>query len=232
MIHPCGCSDAIDPASGVRRSTGKCRRHLAERRDPKTLDAAYYASLGVVGPDGEEIPTPHAGQLEEALGPFTQWTGGPFALEIGCGPSPYAVAIALAGYRYTAVESSLWAADWMAARSPAYAIIQGQFDDVPEPRNSRHFISYHLILAAHVLEHLPDAPAAIAKCARLLAPGGELWVIVPDDSDPLNPDHLWFFTPATLKVCLEDAGLTFDRMAVRRHVPHEHFIYAVSRKPA
>jgi SAM-dependent methyltransferase len=225
LIHPCGCSDAIDPLSGVRRSTGKCNEHLRHRRDPKTLDAAYYARHGLVGPGGEEIPTPHADELREALGPLPRPTGNDVAFEVGCGPSPYVRAIRAAGWRYHAVEPSGWAVEWMKVHPHAIPF-WGDFDDIPERA------TFGLILAAHVLEHLPDAPAAIAKCARLLAPGGELWVVVPDDSDPLNPDHLWMFTPATLKACLEDAGLTFDRMAVRKHVPHEHFIYAVARKPA
>jgi SAM-dependent methyltransferase len=226
LIHPCGCSDAIDPLSGVRRSTGKCNEHLRHRRDPKTLDAAYYARHGLVGPGGEEIPTPHADELREALGPFpARGEGSPYALEIGCGPSPYLPAIREADWCYTGIDVSRWAVRWMQDHYAAAASCIG-FDELGQDA------ACGLILAAHVLEHLPDAPAAVAKCARLLAPGGELWVVVPDDTDPLNPDHDWFFTPATLNSCLGDAGLVVGRMAVRRPAPPEWFIYCLARKPA
>ena len=90
---------------------------------------------------------------------------------------------------------------------------------------------YALILAAHVLEHLDDAPAAAAKCARLLAPGGELWVVVPDDSDPCNPDHVWMGGPDAWRACVEAAGLAVERVAVRRYIQREQFVYIRARKP-
>lgn len=89
---------------------------------------------------------------------------------------------------------------------------------------------YSLLLAAHVLEHLRDAPAAVDLCAGWLLPGGELWIIVPDDTDPVNPEHEWVFTPASLRRCVEDAGLTVERIEVRRRIERERFIYLRARK--
>ena len=38
---------------------------------------------------------------------------------------------------------------------------------------------FHRILAIHVLEHLPDLPAALAEVWRPLDPGGEFCVVIP-----------------------------------------------------
>jgi hypothetical protein len=86
-------------------------------------------------------------------------------------------------------------------------------------------------MAAHVFEHFQDSPAMIQKAVDLIAPGGCLYLIVPDDSDLLSPDHFWFYTEATLQTVLKRVGLEDIRMASRRIVPQEDFIYAVARKP-
>jgi SAM-dependent methyltransferase len=224
IVHPCGCRHAIHAPSGVLRSVAKCRAHRAGARDPAGLDAAYYAELGVIDGDGSLLPTAHLAELAEALGPFPAREGGA-ALEVGCGVSPYVEAIRGAGYDYHAVEPCGWAADWMEERH-GWCVIRARFEAIPGGPPG-----FDLILAAHSLEHMPDAPGAIGKCAGLLRPGGELWVVVPDDSDLFNSDHLWFFTPETLAACLAGAGLTVEALEVRRYVAHENFVYVRARKP-
>jgi SAM-dependent methyltransferase len=65
----------------------------------------------------------------------------------------------------------------LAERYPDVQAIQGDcqarldFDD-------GHF---DRILAIHVLEHLPNLPAAIAELRRLCAPGGRFYVLIPCD---------------------------------------------------
>jgi hypothetical protein len=53
-----------------------------------------------------------------------------------------------------------------------------------------------------------------------------LRIIVPNDDDPTNPDHLHFFDPMSLGRALDLAGLVVGRMEMRRVVKHEQFIYA------
>jgi len=86
--------------------------------------------------------------------------------------------------------------------------------------------SYDVITLWHVLEHLPDPGASLAKLAPLLKPGGYLIVAVPNETlplalarfrrQPLRPVfplawggeiHLSYFTPRTLRDALENAGL-------------------------
>lgn len=193
-------------------------------REPATLDARYYEELGILK-DGKFQPTAHVEQLTEALGGMPSPRGGSRdALEVGPGVSPYARTLVALGWHYFTVEPSRWAVDFMMRVVGPHLGWSG-LDRVAETT------MFGFILAAHVFEHLEDAPGAIAKCSRLLEPGGEFWVIVPDDGDPVNPDHLWVFRPETLRSCLESAGLIVDRMAVRKYVAHENFIYARTRKP-
>ncbi len=69
------------------------------------------------------------------------------------------------------------------------------------------------------------------KAAGMLIHGGELWTIVPNDDDPLNPDHLWFWNEESLRGCVEAAGLQVVTFAVRQRVEHEKFMYLRARKP-
>jgi SAM-dependent methyltransferase len=222
--HACGCTVAATPPSGVLRSVSKCRSHRAGARDPAGLGAAYYATCGLIDGEGRRLRTAHVAELTEALGPFPAREGGA-ALEVGCGVSPYVEAIRGAGYDYHAVEPCGWAADWMEERY-GWCVIRARFEAMPGGPPG-----FDLILAAHSLEHMPDAPGAIQKCAGLLRPGGELWVVVPDDSDLFNADHLYYFTPETLAGCVAGAGLTVEALEVRRYVAHERFIYAKASKP-
>ncbi len=226
MIHPCGCQNEVHTASGVLRSISKCSRH--QPRDPATLDQAYYTELGLLTADGRPAETQHVAELEEALGALPEAeTPALMALEIGCGASPYVRAILEAGYFYIGLEPSLWAADWM-RETYSTVTLHCRSEDIGSTLFEGQFT---LILAAHCLEHMADAPAAIGRCADWLVPGGELWIVVPDDSDPCNPDHLWYFREDTLRACIEAAGLVVERLVMRKHVKHENFLYARARKP-
>jgi SAM-dependent methyltransferase len=75
-----------------------------------------------------------------------------------------------------------------------------------------------------VLEHLHDPAAALARVCRLLKPGGQFVLSVPDIAGfearlfrekayTLQvPQHLHHFTPATLARFLRQAGLRVERI--------------------
>ena len=222
ITYRCGCINEILPPHDLLHCVHKCPEHSAMRRDPATLDEAYYRENGALD---EGAPERYVGQLTEALGPIPR---APFptalAIEIGCGASPYISALRAARWQYLGIDPSPWVAEW-ARREHHATVVTGDWKGFDPGARAR------LILAAHVFEHLDDAPAAIAKAARLLAPGGELWLIVPDDEDPCNPDHTFFFDERSLRSCLEAAGLVVERMAVRRYIEREQFIYCRARKP-
>jgi hypothetical protein len=223
--YRCGCINAPSGRHGVLRSVRKCDRHKSRQRAPESLGEAYYAELGTVR-DGRPAATRHVLELEDALGSFPPSPDRyAWALEIGPGASPYVSAIRAAGYQYHAIEPSEWAAQWL-RKTHGVIVHHSEVERVFWNRDSEH-----LILAAHVLEHLKDPLHSLRHFAWALVPGGELWVIVPDDSDMLNPDHLWFFTEETLVASVEGVGLEIEQTDIRRIVERENFIYLRARKP-
>lgn len=224
ITYRCGCVNEVVTPPGAMRCVSKCKRHSAAQRDPTTLDEAYYRELGALDADA---PQRYVAELTDALGELPEVVDGTPALEIGCGFSPYCSAIMGAGYAYFGIDPSPWVVKAM-REAFGVDVFQDTFDDkavliAPD--------GIPLILAAHCFEHMADAPAAILKAASLLAPRGELWVVIPDDSDPLNSDHLWFFSPTSLRACVEAAGLRVERFAVRQRVEHEKFLYLRAVKP-
>ncbi len=71
------------------------------------------------------------------------------------------------------------------------------------------------IVLSAILEHLPDPGRALSEAARVLAPGGRVIVVIPNDIlmtigrlllglwPPRHPDHLVFLTPSRLVALAE-----------------------------
>lgn len=226
--YVCGCINVIDPPSGVLRSVSKCAGHRQDQKEAGELGPDYYRGLGTLNPDEPRDMTEarYVGQLTEALGAIPRAARpNAITMEIGCGISPYMKAFCRAGYAYIGIEPSRWAAEW--AREHLGAFIR----NVPIEAAILPYPIADVILAAHVIEHLGDAPGIITGLAGMLNPGGELWIVVPDDTDPLNPDHLWFYNAATLHAGLQQSGLHVQSIATRKYIERENFLYARARKP-
>ncbi|MCP3984518.1 MAG: methyltransferase domain-containing protein [bacterium] len=195
--------------------------------DPALLASFYSAQErdAFVAEDGDDrIPgegsrRDQAAWIEATLGSLS----GLRVLEVGCyegfllkllrdrgavvhGIEPQASAAALARER--------WAV-------PAWA---GRFEDAELEDEG-----FDLIVLSHVLEHLSDPRAGIARCYELLAPGGALFIEVPNvlrprfDSavDFFTFDHLFNFCPGTLASLLQSFGL--QPMAVADDFPFPAF---------
>lgn len=73
--------------------------------------------------------------------------------------------------------------------------------------------SLDAVVAFHVLEHLPDPRAALQELARVLAPGGQAWIEVPDvmsgwrSRNYVHPAHLSYFSAPQLQRLALAAGL-------------------------
>lgn len=144
-----------------------------------------------------------------------RWTGGPGrVLDIGCGPGWLLRAFQARGWQVHGTERSDDAARH--AREVLRLDVQtGPLSPLPWPDG--HFDA---VVLWHVLEHLPDPAPALAEASRVLRPGGVLLVGVPNFGSiearlgrgrwfHLDaPRHLAHFTPAILRGCLDQAGLT------------------------
>jgi len=234
--YPCGCVNVRHAPTGAFRCLSKCAHHRAMQMSPVMLDEAYYTKLGVLK-DGKLAETNHVAELREALGEWpspknyraTASNPYPVAIELGCGASPYVGSLIGAGFWYLGIDQSRWAVDWVETIDPRSKTVARDVDEFLIATEAKS--SVPLILAAHVFEHLPDAPSSIRKAAQALMPGGEFWIVVPDDSDPVNPDHLWFFNEASLRRTVELAGLTVLRLETRRYIARENFLYLRAIKP-
>lgn len=95
-----------------------------------------------------------------------------------------------------------------------------------------------LILACHVLEHLYDPCAALARFHAALAAGGHLVLEVPCAIEPerLPPgwftfEHLHYYQPALLQRLLSEAG--FDVLETRIDQTSEHYpVMAIAARKA
>ncbi len=95
--------------------------------------------------------------------------------DVGCGANlTYDLKVAEAGTQVTAVDfSGPFLA--MAPRHQRIALVQG--DVVGLPFRDGHFDA---AICSETLEHVPDDDAAVSEIARILRPGGWLFVTVPN----------------------------------------------------
>ncbi len=87
--------------------------------------------------------------------------------------------------------------------------------------------SFDAAVLLDVIEHLPDPRRTLEEIARVLRPGGALYVWTPNFDCPARwlagarwgavvfPWHLYYFTPATLKRMVVVAGLKTRSVATR-----------------
>jgi SAM-dependent methyltransferase len=226
VIYPCGCVNQRAEC-GALRSYSKCAEHKRAKEDMEAgSDFDYYRSIGCVDDDmvmSDEVRQRYVHELNSAL----LLPVGPGAcLEVGCGLSPYVPLLRDLQWTYQFYERRGWAASWMGRTYRVEGFI-GEY--WPEHFNAE---SYDLIMMMHVLEHLDDAPDALARTRRIIRPGGHLVVLVPDDSDLVNPDHQWFFTESSLKTCLETACFDVKLIVTKRVIERERFIYCLARRPS
>lgn len=226
IVCPCGCRNAPDETYGVLRCVSKCSLHrLARSR--QASGRRYYQKLGSVADDGAPVCEHYVQQFVEGFGSLRPAPGVcAHALEIGGGASPYVRLLESCGYHYLGIDPDRWAAEWLEEHYDAVVDV-GPFPAAGRKYKDRQF---SLILAAHSVEHLPDAPDALLEVRRLLSDDGRLYLLLPDDSDLVNPDHFWFFTPDTLRALMRRLGFAERWLHVRRYVDKERFIYSIWSK--
>jgi len=157
--------------------------------------------------------------IDEARGTPEGGTGN--LLEIGCGEGWFLAAADGAGY---AVKGLDFSQAGLAAFHPQF-LDRAEFGDAFESldRLIEAGERVDVCVMEHVLEHVADPAALLARLPRLLAPGGVVAITVPNDFSPLQlaaraagavdrdfwlaaPQHLNYFNAASLTAFLARAG--------------------------
>lgn len=134
-------------------------------------------------------------------------------LDVGCATGGFLAEAKAAGWEGVGVEFSEFAIE-VARQEFGLHVLQG---DVFHPELVEQ--DFGLVTMWHVLEHVIDPLATLQQARRLLAPGGLLFVELPNWSSVGRrargvrwsqlkpPEHINFFTPRTLARAAKDAGL-------------------------
>jgi SAM-dependent methyltransferase len=147
-------------------------------------------------------------------------TGGKL-LEIGCGEGWFLSAADAAGY---AVQGIDFSQDGLKRFHPRF-LDRARFGDAFEILDSliETGAQAEAVVMEHVLEHVVDPEALLARLPRLLTPGGVVAITVPNDFSPIQlaaragglidrdfwlapPQHLNYFNAANLPPLLERMG--------------------------
>jgi 2-polyprenyl-3-methyl-5-hydroxy-6-metoxy-1,4-benzoquinol methylase len=134
-------------------------------------------------------------------------------LDVGCATGGFLAEAKTAGWDGVGVEFSEFAIE-VAQKEFGLHVLKG---DVFHPELAEN--SFGLVTMWHVLEHVLDPLATLAKARQLLAPGGLLFVELPNWSSVGRrargvrwsqlkpPEHINFFTPTTLAAAAGRAGM-------------------------
>ena len=137
--------------------------------------------------------------------------------DLGCWVGFLLSEAARRGWSATGVEPSSFAADF-ARRHLGLEVHTGTLATVDLPQ-----AAFDCVVMGDVIEHLPDPGAALEGVARLLRPGGVLYLALPDAGSAVArrlgarwwsvlPTHLQYFTRASLARLLRARGFTVEWM--------------------
>jgi len=135
-------------------------------------------------------------------------------LDVGCGAGFFLRIAARLGAIVQGVEPSEVGAE--RARASGLTVFTGGLEDYAAKYAGKPF---DIITANHVLEHVPDPVATLSVIKSLLAPGGFVWIAVPNADCRFNrilkgkwhstdlPYHVMQFVPRSLALAGKRAGL-------------------------
>ena len=176
---------------------------------------AYDPTHGANAPDEDEVRRARiAGKFRHIPVPT-----GMRVLDVGSGGGWFLRICKQLGATEQGVELSKHAAAM--AQSQGLRVFQGSLDEYVAQASV--LPQFDIITANHVVEHLQDPVATLRIMKGLLAPGGFIWISVPNAAYPLCralkgrwhssdlPYHLMQFSPASMSEAGHQAGLKVRR---------------------
>jgi 2-polyprenyl-3-methyl-5-hydroxy-6-metoxy-1,4-benzoquinol methylase len=134
-------------------------------------------------------------------------------LDVGCGAGFFLRIAKKLGAVGQGVEPSKYAAS--VAQAQGLNVYNGTLEDFAAQTDAK----FDVITSNHVIEHVPNPIETLACMKSLLAPGGFVWISVPNAAYPLSkalkgrwhssdlPYHLMHFSPKSMAMTGEAAGL-------------------------
>jgi len=164
-----------------------------------------------------EIPAAPDRRYEEWLAEAEGKVGRGRLLEVGAGSGAFSRAARRRGWTVDATEVS--ASGLRLLRETGATVHAGDLSALRLPA-----AAFDLVVSLEVVEHLAEPGAHLEELGRLTRPGGHLLLTTPNFGGlsrrllgmrwrVIDPEHLGYFTAATLRRALERAG--FTRVSVR-----------------
>jgi SAM-dependent methyltransferase len=192
---------------------------------PSTPEAAEdYSSYYDEG--NLEIPAFVEHRLEQLVAGFERYRDRNRWLDVGCGAGALMRAAARHGWTSIGTEVAQGAVD--AVRSQGFDVRLGELEDLElEPD------SFDVVSAVEVIEHVSDPRRLLEACARLVRPGGVLYMTTPHGrgissrllgtgwSVVSPPEHLQLFSIKGLRCVLNGAGLQISSLRTHGVNPRE-----------
>lgn len=150
--------------------------------------------------------------LQSRFRDLPRYVPGGKLLDLGCGSGNYLYSLAELEWDVFGVEIDESAAQH-ARDQLGLQVFTGTLEEAKFPATF-----FDVVTMRQVLEHLPDPASSLAEVYRILKPGGEVMVEVPNMATPTAvlfrswwfnldvPRHLYSFTPHTLRAMLNKAG--------------------------
>jgi len=154
-----------------------------------------------------------------------QYKTGGRLLDVGCGVGQLLQVAQARGFAVQGCDISPWASQY--ARDKGYDVRTGVLEELAYPQRA-----FDVVTASHTLEHVPEPVPFLQEMNRILTDDGLLVIAVPNIASVmaafmgnrwagLKPEqHLWHFTPQTLRALLARAGFRTLKVSSDPYLHH------------
>ena len=134
-------------------------------------------------------------------------------LDVGCGCGTFLKKMKELGWDVVGIEPDAQAVE-ICQKHLGLEVIGTTLEEANFPNDAFDAITMH-----HVIEHLLNPIGTLKECWRILKPGGKLVIVTPNVQSLGSrifakawrgwevPRHLYLFSPSTIRVCANRAGL-------------------------